>query len=261
MGGGCIAALAAAFDGVTEAEDEGSPHGPGGEVPENSGVHGGIDAGVCTAAEDGSGVLGAPPADGHEADGDVDGSEDGQNGGEDFCLAGGGEAAEQDVADVEEPEEEVGGEACVPCPPDAPCGAAPEHAGGEAYAGVDDCDLRGGEGEGVGGECAFWIAMTPVEEGEGREAVEIREDEAEDGVGEVVEEDAVEVAHGGFGGRGAGLIEADGQHEKREEEPEQTGGLEFARVCHWVQVYRVWRWGIGANRPAGWSQRAGCRRW
>ncbi len=52
-------------------------------------------------------MLGAPPADGHVDDGHVDGGEDGEDGGEDAGLAGGGEAAEQKVADVEEPEDEM----------------------------------------------------------------------------------------------------------------------------------------------------------
>ena len=79
-------------------------------------------------------------------------------------LAGGGEAAQQQVADVEQPEQKIGGEAGVPGPPDAPGGAAPEHAGDEADAGVEDGDFGGGEGEGVGGEGFEGIAAAPVED-------------------------------------------------------------------------------------------------
>ena len=88
-------------------------------------------------------------------------------------LTGSREASDEEIADVEEPEEEVGGEAGVPCPPDAPGGAAPDHAGGEADGGVEDGELGGGEGEGVGCGGALDVAAAEVEVGEGGEGVEV----------------------------------------------------------------------------------------
>ena len=86
----------------------------------------GSDAGVRSAAEDRGGVLGAPPAVGHVYDGDVEGAEDAEDGGQGLHLRAGGEAAQEQVADVDEPEDEGGGEAGVPGPPDSPGAAAPE---------------------------------------------------------------------------------------------------------------------------------------
>ena len=85
-GGVLLGDLAAALKGEAEGDDEDAPHGPAGEVPEEGGHHGGVDAGVGASAEDRSGVLGAPPADGHVDDGHVDGGEDGEYGGEDVRV-------------------------------------------------------------------------------------------------------------------------------------------------------------------------------
>jgi len=85
-----------------------------------AGKHGGIHAGVGAAEEYRGWMLGAPPANRHVNDGNIDGGEDGKDRSEGLGLAGGGEAAQHEVADVEEPEEEQAGEARVPCPPDAP---------------------------------------------------------------------------------------------------------------------------------------------
>src|SRR5436305_1203908 len=68
--------LTAALEFVAQEERETGPHGPPGQVPEDGGKHGVVD---LAAREDGAGVLGAPPADGHEGDGDVDRGEDGEN--------------------------------------------------------------------------------------------------------------------------------------------------------------------------------------
>ncbi len=160
------------------------PHMPqASDVPDEGGVHGFVEAGAGAAEEDGGGVLGGPEADGHVDDGDVDGGEDGEDGGEGLGLAGGGEFAQHQVADVEQPEQQHAGEARVPCPPDAPFGAAPEHAGPEADGGVDDGDLGGGEGPGVGGEGFEGIAAAPVEIEDGGDEVDVGEDEAHIEVG------------------------------------------------------------------------------
>ena len=87
-----------------------------------------IHAGVGASAKDRSWVLGAPPADGHVDDGHIDGGKDGEDGRESLALTGGGEAAQQQIADIEKPEEQHAGEASVPCPPDSPGGASPRGA-------------------------------------------------------------------------------------------------------------------------------------
>ena len=111
-------------------------------------------------------MLGAPPADGHEDDGDVDGGEDGEDRGEGSDLSGWGHLAGEEVADVEEPEDEGAGEARVPGPPDSPDGTGVEHAGEQHEGAVEDGDLGGGEGEGVGGEGLEGVAVAQVEIGE-----------------------------------------------------------------------------------------------
>ena len=88
-GGFLFGDLTATLKGEAEGDEEDAPHGPSGEVPEEGGHHSGIDAGVRASAKDRSGVLSAPPADGHVDDGHVDGGEDGEYCGEDADLSGG----------------------------------------------------------------------------------------------------------------------------------------------------------------------------
>ncbi len=129
---------------------------------EEGGEHRGIDAGVRAAAEDRGGVLGAPPADGHVDDGDVNRGEDGEDGCQGVGLAGRREPAQHQIADIEEPEQKHAGKARIPRPPDSPSCARPEHAGEEADAGVDDRHFGSSEGEGVGGKGFEGIAAAPV---------------------------------------------------------------------------------------------------
>ena len=96
------------------------------------GACGVFHAGTLRAAKDGRGMLGAPPAVGHVNDGHIERAEDTEHSGERLHLRAGGETAQQQVADVDEPEHERSGEASVPGPPDAPGAAAPERPGGEA---------------------------------------------------------------------------------------------------------------------------------
>jgi hypothetical protein len=233
-GGFLVGALAAAFQGEAEAEDKEAPHEPGEAVPAEGDPHGGGHLSV--AGEDRGRVLGAPPLDGEVDDGDVDGGEDGEDGAEGAGLAGGGEAARHEVGDVEEPEEEEGGEARVPGPPDAPTGSSPEHAGGETDGGEDDGDLGGRDGDGIGGEGGERIAAAEVKEGEGSDEVDVGEDQAEERGGDVPVEDALDVAHGGFCGCDEdGLAEAVGEEREGGGEPgegEEEGGPERSRpVC------------------------------
>jgi len=64
-------------------------------------------------------------------------------------LRAGGKAAQEQVADVDKPEDQGGGEAGVPGPPDAPGATAPERAGDEDDGAEDDADLGAGQGPGV----------------------------------------------------------------------------------------------------------------
>src|ERR1035438_9989520 len=119
--------LLLALDVVAHGQDKDAPGQPGHDIPAKGGQHGGIlDAGVLAAAEDGSWMLGAPPAVGHIDNRHVESAEDAQDGSKCLHLRSGGKAAEQQVADVDKPENESGCEACVPCPPDAPGAAAPD---------------------------------------------------------------------------------------------------------------------------------------
>ena len=94
-------------------------------------------------------MLGAPPAVGHIDDGDVEGAEDAEDGGQGLHLRAGGETAEEQVADVDEPENEGGGEAGVPGPPDAPGATAPDGSGDEDDSAEDYADFGSGQGPGV----------------------------------------------------------------------------------------------------------------
>ena len=104
----------------------------------------------ASAAEDRGGMLGAPPAVGHIDDGHVEGAEDAQDGGQRLHLRAGGKAAQQQVADVDEPEDQGGGQPRVPGPPDAPGAASPERAGDEDDGAEDHADLGAGQRPGVG---------------------------------------------------------------------------------------------------------------
>ena len=174
-------------------------------------------------------MLGAPPLNGVEDDGYVDGSEDRDDGA--YCggLAGRGEAARHQVGDVEQPEEQERGEACVPGPPDAPGGFAPKHAGGEADGEKDKGQLGGGDRQGVGGEGGRRVTPTQGKKGNRGGEVDVREDQAHGGRGDVPIEDTLHVAHGGFGGGDEeGQVEAVGKNENRGHEPQETedqGGL------------------------------------
>ncbi len=98
---------------------------------------------------------------------------------------------------------------------------APEHSGHEAEARVEDGDLGRGYGESVGAERLEGIAMSPIKVGQRCRYVDVGEDEREDGVREVIVEDALQIAHGLFhGGEEDGLAEADDQDRNGSCEPE-----------------------------------------
>jgi hypothetical protein len=249
-GGFLLGELATAFEGEAEEQDEDAPDAPACEVPEEGREHGGVHARVGAAAEDRSGVLGAPPADGHVDDRDIDGGEDGEDCGEGLGLASRGETTQHEVADVEEPEQKHAGEAGIPCPPDAPGYAPPDRAGDEGDAGVDDGYLRGGEGEGVGGEGLEGVSIAPVEIGKGGGEVEVGEEQAPHCGGDVIVEDASDVALGRIGGdEEYGFAEADDEHCDGDGEPEPGDAAESgAALCHGFILSRMrcrrWLFGV-----------------
>src|SRR5258708_22640032 len=124
-------------------------------------------------------MLSAPPAVGHVDDGDVEGSEDAEDGGQRLHLWASGEAAQKQIADVDEPENEGGGETRVPCPPDTPGAAAPQRSGDEDDGAKDDADFSAGERPGVGGLRPIGPAATPCEEADGATEADSKEQEGD----------------------------------------------------------------------------------
>ena len=90
-------------------------------------------------------MLRAPPAIRHIDDRHVECAEDSQHGGQRLHLGPGGEAAQEQVADVDEPQNQRGGEARVPGPPHTPRAPAPKRPRDEHYGAEDDADLSAGQ--------------------------------------------------------------------------------------------------------------------
>ena len=105
------------------------------------------------------------------------------------------QAAEQQVGDEEQPEDEGGGELGVPGPPDTPDGTRPEWAGDQADGAAHHAYFDGGNAERV----PFAFAGDEISNA----GVEGDEEGAEHGVptGYVEIEDALDGVHGGFIGR------------------------------------------------------------
>src|SRR5271156_717162 len=95
-------------------------------------------------------MLGAPETIGQIDERDIERRENCEDGGEGCFLFGiFYQAAQQQVGDEEQPEDEGRGELRVPGPPDAPDGTGPERAGDEAYGAAHDPDFDAGDAEGV----------------------------------------------------------------------------------------------------------------
>src|SRR5271156_4048229 len=117
----------------------------------------------------------------------VERREDCENGGEGCFLFGiFYQAAQQQVGDEEQPEDEGGGELRVPGPPDTPDGSCPERAGDQADRAADDADFDAGDTEGV----PFAISGYEI----GHAGVEGDEEAAEHGIpaGDVEIENALD---------------------------------------------------------------------
>ena len=90
-------------------------------------------------------MLRAPPAVGHVDDGGIERAEDAEDCGKCLHLRAGGKPAHQQVADIDEPQNQGGGEPRVPGPPDTPGAATPERPGSEDNGAVEDADFSAGQ--------------------------------------------------------------------------------------------------------------------
>src|ERR1700722_1302041 len=104
--------LAGAIQGVAEGDEEEAPKEPRDEVGVEGRFERLVEAGAGVGGEEDRGrMLRAPPLRGVVHDGDIDRGEDGEHGGYGVDLTGRREAANQQVADIDKPEEEFGSEA------------------------------------------------------------------------------------------------------------------------------------------------------
>ena len=95
-------------------------------------------------------MLGAPPLDGEEDDGHVGESQDRDHGGHARALGGLFDgAAQHDVAGINDPADQHGGQPRVPGPPNAPDDASPDHSGEQVGGAEGQAHLGGGGGEGI----------------------------------------------------------------------------------------------------------------
>src|SRR5438477_250556 len=93
-------------------------------------------------------MQGAPPVDGFVDDGYVDDTDDGKD--SSCTCAGRGSThvvAQHDIADVDKPQDQRGGEAGVPCPPCAPGRAAPDGACEQGEGKKDGAEFSGSTGQ------------------------------------------------------------------------------------------------------------------
>ncbi len=171
-------------------------------------------------------MLRPPPARGHINDRHVDVAEDGQHRGDGAHLRSGREIPQQQIANVDQPEDEGRGETLVPRPPNAPGVAGPKRAGDQSDEAKDDSHLGGRDRHGVGAQSQRWALVA-------RGQIHYRADqvcaEAERGHnpgGNVVVEDALDVEHRLVGGHRHGDMEA------VDEEAEGDDGEDPAEELH-----------------------------
>src|SRR6267378_7160337 len=115
------------FEAITGPADQQGEAREGQPVDQKDVQHAGIDR--SAAADDRLRMLSAKEPNGKVNERDAEGSEDRQRGGEDGSFSAGGKAAQDKIADVDQPEDQGGGEAHIPSPPDAPNRARPDRAG------------------------------------------------------------------------------------------------------------------------------------
>ena len=119
--------LMTALDLIAQEENQQSPAEPGKHVPSKRSEHGRIfHPGTGITTKDRCWMLRAPPAVRHVHDGHVERAEDAEYSSHGLHLRSSGEAAQEQITDVNEPENGGGCEASVPRPPDAPCAASPQ---------------------------------------------------------------------------------------------------------------------------------------
>src|SRR5579863_5935564 len=118
-------------------------------------AHRGIEPGIRAAENHGLRMRGAPKAVGDVNERDINISKDAEDGRKSGAALGlVHKTAEQDVGNVEEPEDEGGRKAGVPSPPNTPDGMGPDGAGDEANGAADHSDFRAGNAEPVPFEAA-----------------------------------------------------------------------------------------------------------
>src|ERR1017187_999310 len=164
------------------------------EVEHGGQVHGRIDA--AAAPEDGLRMLGAPPLDRENDDGDVDESEDVEDGRDararGWFFDG---AAQHQVSGVEQPADQRGGEPRVPGPPDAPDDASPDGPGDQVGGQEGQADFGHRDGDGVVPQALGEEVRRAGDEGD------TGAQHGGDGGGHVEEDDAVDHPLGGFVGK------------------------------------------------------------
>ena len=163
-------------------------------------------------------MLRAPPADGAKDEGHVEESEDAEERAEQGAAIGlFDEGAKEEIGDVEEPEDERGGEARVPGPPDTPDGMSPDGSGDEHDGGEDEADFGGRDGEPI----VFRGALPDVKK-IGDEADE-EGVHARPGAADVEIEDALDEAHGAFFGS-----DVEGRVGRSDDQKNRDGAEEYA---------------------------------
>src|SRR5580704_1989945 len=93
-------------------------------------AHGGLEARTGSSHNDRGRMLGAPPANGTEDDGNVDEREDAEERAKKRSAIGFlDQGTQEQIGNVEKPENERGGEPRIPGPVNAPGGLGPNRAG------------------------------------------------------------------------------------------------------------------------------------
>src|ERR1700675_1837690 len=110
-------------------------------------------------------------------------------------FSAGRKTAQKKITDVDEPENQSGGEAHVPRPPDAPDRTCTDGPGDQNDGTENHSDFIADEDDDIGGGTAF------DQVGDGSYEIDEEEDECRPGGGHVIIEDALDVAHCLLGGR------------------------------------------------------------
>src|SRR3974390_792920 len=120
-----------------------------------------VESGTLTTHNYRCGVLCAPPANRKKDERNVEKSENAEQGAEEGAAIGlFNQRTEQQVGNIEEPEDEGGGEPGVPGPPDAPDRMGPDGAGNEYDGDTREAHFRAGDAKPI----VLLIALPDVQE-------------------------------------------------------------------------------------------------